>query len=165
MALPSTGSISMAQVRTELGLSGAISLNQGNVRTLAGRPSGTISLSDLRGKSSVAAVSQNIDVIDTTIGQANQMFNHRVSAVFTNFTFLDGSKVSSISSATGSRAYVISGTSVYAETKPASDTITVNLVSSSGKSATVRIVASLGMFRVMYPAQPTTTQVLATVIA
>ena len=51
MALPSTGSISMSQVRTELGLSGAISLNLAAVRTLAGKASGAISMSDLRGKS------------------------------------------------------------------------------------------------------------------
>lgn len=49
--LPSTGAISMSQVRTELGLSGAISLGQSSVRELAGVPSGTIAMSDLRGKS------------------------------------------------------------------------------------------------------------------
>lgn len=51
MALPSTGPISMSQVRTELGLSGSISLGQAAVRELAGRPSGSISMSHLRGKS------------------------------------------------------------------------------------------------------------------
>lgn len=53
MALPSTGSISMSQVRTELGLSGSISLGQSQVRELAGRPTGSISMSHLRGKSAV----------------------------------------------------------------------------------------------------------------
>lgn len=43
----------MAQVRTELGASGAISLGQTSVRTLAGVPSGAISLNNLRGKSNV----------------------------------------------------------------------------------------------------------------
>ena len=52
MALPSTGSISMSQVRTELGRSNTITLNDSDVRNLAGRTSGTISMSDLRGKSS-----------------------------------------------------------------------------------------------------------------
>ena len=51
MALPSTGSISMSQVRSELGLSGSISLGQSEVRALAGRSSGSISMSHLRGKS------------------------------------------------------------------------------------------------------------------
>lgn len=54
MALPSSGAISMSQVRTELGLTGSISLGQSEVRALAGKPSGAISLSDLRGKSAVA---------------------------------------------------------------------------------------------------------------
>lgn len=53
MALPSTGSISMEQVRTELKRTGAISLNDPDVRKLAGKPNGIISMNDLRGKSSV----------------------------------------------------------------------------------------------------------------
>lgn len=52
MALPSTGSISMSQVRTELGRSNTITLNDSDVRSLAGKASGTISMNDLRGKSS-----------------------------------------------------------------------------------------------------------------
>lgn len=52
MALPSTGPISMSQVRTEIGRSsGAISLGETAVRNLAGRASGVVSMSDLRGKS------------------------------------------------------------------------------------------------------------------
>lgn len=51
MALPSSGPISMAQVRSELGLSGPISLGTSAVRSLAGLGSGAISLANLRGKS------------------------------------------------------------------------------------------------------------------
>ena len=51
MALPASGSISLAQVRTELSLSGAISLGQAEVRNLAGVASGAISMSNLHGKS------------------------------------------------------------------------------------------------------------------
>lgn len=56
MTLP-TGTISMSQVNTELGYSSnaTISLNQTAVRTLAGVPSGTISMNNLRGKSNAFA--------------------------------------------------------------------------------------------------------------
>lgn len=55
MTLPASGAISLSQVNVELGLSATatISLNQANVRTLAGIPSGAISLDNLHGKSNV----------------------------------------------------------------------------------------------------------------
>ncbi|WP_339118990.1 hypothetical protein [Halomonas sp. BMC6] len=62
MPLPSTGSISMSQVRAELGLSGAISLGQSQVRTLAARPDSDVSLSHLRGKSHFAAATHTVQV-------------------------------------------------------------------------------------------------------
>lgn len=57
MALP-TGTISMSQVNTELRrpATQTISLNEAPVRQLAGRPSGTISMSDLQGKINIASV-------------------------------------------------------------------------------------------------------------
>ncbi|UOL51263.1 hypothetical protein [Vibrio phage XZ1] len=52
MGLPSTGPISLNDVRIELDRpSGSISLGDADVRDLAERPSGSISLGDLRGKS------------------------------------------------------------------------------------------------------------------
>jgi hypothetical protein len=69
MALPSTGPISLANVNVELGLSSTttISLNQTNVRTLAGVASGTISMSDLRGKSAGGTFDPDGG---TTVGEA-----------------------------------------------------------------------------------------------
>lgn len=50
--LPETGSISMSQVNVELKKSetAVITLNDTDVRKLAGKPSGVISMNDLRGK-------------------------------------------------------------------------------------------------------------------
>ena len=52
MTTPS-GQISLNDVNVELGVAGTttISMNQTNVRTLAGVPSGQISMSNLQGKS------------------------------------------------------------------------------------------------------------------
>jgi len=48
-ALQDSGPISLGDVRTELGNTGIISLNDADVRTLAGRPSGVISMSNFYG--------------------------------------------------------------------------------------------------------------------
>lgn len=52
MALPSSGTIKMSQVRDELKKTGPISLGNADVRKLGGKPSGTIKMTDLYGKSS-----------------------------------------------------------------------------------------------------------------
>jgi len=60
MALPSApNSISMSQVNVELSrtATATISLGETAVRNLAGKPSGTISMSDLRGKSAYTPMS------------------------------------------------------------------------------------------------------------
>ena len=66
MSLPSTGELSFLAIRTELGISGAIDLNNSSVRGLAGKASGTISFSDLRGKSSFLNGSVSYDVNTAT---------------------------------------------------------------------------------------------------
>ena len=64
MTLPVSGQISLSQVITELtGPPGAIRLGQNNVRNLAGKPSGQISMSDLWGKSSTPPPSPRGDYI------------------------------------------------------------------------------------------------------
>ena len=62
MGLPSTGELSFLAIRNELGISGAIDLNNSCVRGLAGKASGTISFSDLRGKSSFLSGSASYNV-------------------------------------------------------------------------------------------------------
>ncbi|AGN30308.1 FG-GAP repeat protein [Vibrio phage nt-1] len=54
MALQTSGPISILDIMTELGISGTTSLNDADLRALAGIASGTISLSDFYGKSSIA---------------------------------------------------------------------------------------------------------------
>lgn len=53
MTLPTSGPISIGMVAAELGISLPLSLGDPRVRALAGKPSGPISLGDLRGKSAV----------------------------------------------------------------------------------------------------------------
>lgn len=82
MTLPSTGSISMGQVNTELGRSAtaSINLNDSAVRALAGKSSGAISMSDLQGKSSWALQTT------ITIGNSNSNygFSHTVFGSIAN---------------------------------------------------------------------------------
>ena len=58
--LPLSGIITMGMIATELGVNHSITLNDTNVRTLAGKPSGGISLFDFYGKSNNAQPLINI---------------------------------------------------------------------------------------------------------
>lgn len=79
MALP-VGTISMSQVNTELKntATATISLNDAKVRSLAGRPSGTISMSDLRGKSWTVPVNVIVFNGNVTAGGNSFNVNHNV---------------------------------------------------------------------------------------
>lgn len=78
MALPASGSISLAQVATELGVSLPLDLNAANVRALAGKPSGNITLpNDLWGKSSYDGT---VDMFDLGFASGSDYFNGSVSA-------------------------------------------------------------------------------------
>lgn len=61
MTLPATGNISLGMVGLELGIAMPLSLGDSRVRTLAGKPSGAISLTDLRGKTHSTYVPPSID--------------------------------------------------------------------------------------------------------
>jgi hypothetical protein len=78
MTLQSSGTISLSQVNTELGIAAttAISLNQANVRTLAGVPSGTIGMANLYGKSN------------------NFTFNYTISGNVQNFNLFSEAEAS-----------------------------------------------------------------------
>lgn len=70
--LPETGSISMSQVNVELkkGETSVITLNDTDVRKLAGKPSGIISMEDLRGKKASEYV-ENYQLFNKYIGGSN----------------------------------------------------------------------------------------------
>lgn len=50
MTLPLSGAIALSQVKTELGASGTLNMGHTDVRSMASKPSGVLSMSDLYGK-------------------------------------------------------------------------------------------------------------------
>lgn len=154
MALPSSGSISMAQVRTELGLSGAISLNQANVRTLAGKPSGTISMSDLYGKSSTEVASISALQYDTPGSQPiGGAFPHYHKLRVT-VTFTDGSTLASATLSGHQSTRINSSTIDMGSDVAATDAVrTFVITSTSGFSATYVTTSkvTVGAFRIPKP--------------
>ena len=85
MALPTTGSISISQVNTELGYASNtnIGLNNPAIRSLFGVSSGTISLSNGRGKAN-APIGQ---ILYTGLGYSN---------TYTQFSFIVPANVTKI---------------------------------------------------------------------
>lgn len=85
MTLPSTGTISFEDINVELGRSptAPISLNDPEVREMAGKPTGIISLADLRGKS--AYITMNVgkkDVYGNIIaGYSDGVFNAAIGSL------------------------------------------------------------------------------------
>lgn len=75
MALPSSGSITIDQIKTELGITGELSLTDQRVRNLAGIQSGSLTLpNDFWGKSArtVRLIIQSSEQVRTNWGQWNE---------------------------------------------------------------------------------------------
>ena len=86
MALPSSGSITMAMIATELGISPTgLSLNDSRVRTLAGVPSGAISMAILYGKQN-GPTYQTIE-ITTGIDNGNNVGINTVATPYSSEVF------------------------------------------------------------------------------
>jgi hypothetical protein len=75
MTLPATGTLSMSQIATELGLSQTgLSLNHSWIRALAQRPSGSVSYSSLRGQSGHFSGTINVNAGTGGASQAMPFF-------------------------------------------------------------------------------------------
>jgi hypothetical protein len=114
MTLQSSGAISLANVNVELGRSSTtnISLNESAVRTLAGVASGTISLSNLYGKSAITFTPASGGTVSNT-GIISSSVTVSSSAAVT-FTFTtsssSGGTVSSSIASTSITIYLDSNT-------------------------------------------------------
>lgn len=85
MALQSSGTIAMGQIRTELKQTGAISLGSAECRKLAGKPSGAIKMSDFYGKSNTVKYDNHIIynsiLSSATINLPNTVVNGSIKVV------------------------------------------------------------------------------------
>lgn len=136
MTLPSTGPISLANVNVELGLSSTtnISLNQTNVRTLAGISSGTISLSNLRGKSNAPTI---------TISPSS-LYTSRSGGGSATSAAATGSGSGGAGGYTYAWTYVSGDSYTINSSASASTTFTTTLISGAFKSGVYRCTVTSG---------------------
>lgn len=78
-----TGTISLLDVRNELGMGGQIDMNNANVRKLGGRPSGQIAMSDLRGKSNKLNYKLTVGSVTGDLSQDMNTVGFSKDSVFT----------------------------------------------------------------------------------
>lgn len=110
MTLPVSGAISFNAINVELGVAGTTqaSLNQASYRTLAGVPSGTISMSNFYGKSNRKAVSYTF-ASNTANASLNITSISGYSAGITDVTITVNSGVYLASTAVGTAGLTLSG--------------------------------------------------------
>lgn len=114
MTLPATGNISLGMVGQELGIAMPLSLGDSRVRTLAGKTSGDISLTDLRGKTAVTYVAPTISCDTFVEAQAFAFQGQYASVSVTpNFAIVGGEGPFNVSWArvSGAGQITVSGTS------------------------------------------------------
>lgn len=93
MTLPATGPISVNMVGTELGYTptNPLDFNNSTVRALAGRPSGSISLADLRGKSSYVPMTMIFG--STENGNSDPLYWYSPANPASSYTYTCGFQV------------------------------------------------------------------------
>lgn len=108
MTLPVSGPISLNDVNVELGLAGTtlISMNQASVRTLAGVPSGAISMQNLQGKANQFAFTISSNQLNANLRTlaVNAGWNQTTKVIATV-----GSGVWIYSNSTGTPALTVNG--------------------------------------------------------
>lgn len=108
MTLPASGTISFNAINVELGVAGTTpaNINQSSYRTLAGKPSGAIALSDFYGKSN--RISRSVTISSNT---SNYVVNTAKASGYipggTDFTLIINSGVFVSSASTGSYALTV----------------------------------------------------------
>lgn len=151
MALPNTGPLSASDVNVELSKASTalISLNDADVRALAGVPSGTISFQNLRGKSALSVSATDVSGTAAAFASSGPVASDNTSTTVTggtapftfSWTYLSGSSVPQVSSSTaqnpnwfnndtpeGSNSAVWRVTVTDANSNTATDDINVTLI-------------------------------------